>query len=284
MILIQKLFKYFEVRGTTLKDNIVIWRAKILYGVFRFFFPFLKLRLGDFITKDVIAVNSYGKFYCRRKDEDLPIICEAFEFKTIKEFKRLLNQNSIVVDVGAHIGKYTILSSRISKKVIAIEPDKANYEILLRNINLNKLRNVVPLNLAAYSKNTPKKLYKGDTSGHHSLQKKSAHYEVVDCIRLDSLLRELGISEVDLLKIDVEGVELEVLKGISAYLRKRKIRNIIVEIFPERLSPVVRYMKRLNYRVKKIENSNYLFHLDNAIEGKCHELFPKPVKEFKHFY
>ncbi len=69
----------------------------------------------------------------------------------------MLNSDSIVVDVGAHIGKYTLFSARISRKVIALEPCKDNYEILIKNIKLSNLRNVIPLNLAAYSRNTRKK-------------------------------------------------------------------------------------------------------------------------------
>ncbi len=104
-----------------------------------------------------------------------------------------------------------------------------------------------------------KKLYKGERSGRFSFKSKSANYKLVDCVRLDSLLKNLGISEVDLLKIDVEGAELEVLKGISKYLRSKKVKNIIVEIFPERLNQVIKYMKKFNYRIERIENENYLF-------------------------
>ena len=69
-------------------------------------------------------------------------------------------EGDIVVDVGAHIGRYTIISSKRigqSGKVIAIEPHPSNFEMLNRNIKLNGLTNVIPLNYAVNSKETKNK-------------------------------------------------------------------------------------------------------------------------------
>ena len=63
-------------------------------------------------------------------------------------------EGDIVVDVGAHVGHYTLISSkRVGQngKVVAIEADPDNFEMLNRNIKLNGLTNVIPLNYAVYS-------------------------------------------------------------------------------------------------------------------------------------
>jgi FkbM family methyltransferase len=68
----------------------------------------------------------------------------------------------IVVDVGAHAGHYTVISSKrvgSKGKVVAIEADPTNFEILNRNIQLNGLTNIISLNYAAYSKQIKLKLY-----------------------------------------------------------------------------------------------------------------------------
>lgn len=66
-----------------------------------------------------------------------------------------LRKGDVFIDVGAHIGKYTILVAKIVGKeglVIAIEPNPENYETLLENIKLNNLKNVIAVNIAAWNK------------------------------------------------------------------------------------------------------------------------------------
>ena len=83
-------------------------------------------------------------------------------------------QGDIVVDIGAHMGRYTIISSKrvgTNGKVIAIEAHPGNFEMLNRNIKLNQLTNVIPLNYAVYSKETKIKLYLPDEeSGLYHIQ------------------------------------------------------------------------------------------------------------------
>ena len=65
------------------------------------------------------------------------------------------SKEDALLDVGAHIGPYTLIASRcvgLNGKVVAIEADPANFDILNRNIQLNILTNVIALNYAAYSK------------------------------------------------------------------------------------------------------------------------------------
>src|SRR5437763_1822635 len=74
----------------------------------------------------------------------------------------LPKDGDIVVDIGAHIGLYTIISSKrvgFNGKVIAIEAHPENFEILNRNIQLNQLTNVIALNYAVYSEEERLKLY-----------------------------------------------------------------------------------------------------------------------------
>jgi FkbM family methyltransferase len=257
----QRALAYLRLRGETLKDNLYIQLAKTIYSLYRFysfFFPLKYKHIGNFLIENVTAITSYGKFYCRKYEEDLGIISDAYEIKTIKEFISLSKGKDLVIDVGAHIGKYTILAAKLSKKVIAIEPNKENFTILERNIRLNRLNNVYALNLAAFNKNSKLKLYIGDTSGQHSIFKKYGNYQSVDGIKLDSLFKRLNIKKVDLIKIDVEGAELQVLLGMLEYLKKRRVKNIIIEVKPNNLRKIKRLFEKLGYLIKKIEDENYI--------------------------
>ena len=212
-----------------------------------FLYRSLKL-LG--IDKSVMLkfdVPKYGyKVYCPINKEDL-IIMSRHEDEIIHHFNT--KQGDIVVDVGAHIGKYTIIASKrvgANGKVVAIEAHPGNYEMLNRNIKLNGLTNVIPLNYAVYSKESKVKLFLPDEDSgytmHHSvmfnylsskyqlLGKDNEKFIEVNANTLDNLLQKNGISQVNWLKIDVEGAEFEVLKGSANILSISKDISLLIEV------------------------------------------------------
>ncbi|MFN4133678.1 MAG: FkbM family methyltransferase, partial [Candidatus Hadarchaeales archaeon] len=72
-----------------------------------------------------------------------------------KNLLLFLREGDVFLDIGAYVGYYTLLASRKVGKsgvVIAVEPDKKNFKMLL--FNTRKLQNVIPVNAAVYSKNT----------------------------------------------------------------------------------------------------------------------------------
>jgi FkbM family methyltransferase len=149
----------------------------------------------------------------------------------------------VVVDVGAHIGHYTLVAAKrvgIGGKVFAIEADPSNFEILIQNIKLNNLKNVIALNYAAYSEKRQIYLYLrnsdfGFTKYSTVLQDLATAGEksvVVKGNTLDSLVDQY---DVNWIKIDVEGAELEVLRGATRLLSNSKHLTIIVELHDREL-------------------------------------------------
>jgi len=164
----------------------------------------------------------------------------------------------IVVDVGAHVGWYTLIASKKvgpKGKVIAIEPEPRNFTILCKNIKDNRLNNVIPLRIALSDRDCCVALKISSSPAQHSI---ISRYEkgalMVEGKRLDTLMKELMIGKVDLLKIDVEGHEVEVLKGGEKSLREGRISELIVESF--RPSAVKCYLESFGYEVKVIDNFN----------------------------
>jgi precorrin-6B methylase 2 len=99
------------------------------------------------------------EFYYRINKDDF-IVMTRHEDVIIQYFHP--KEGDVVVDVGAHIGRYTIIASKRvgpNGKVIAIEADPSNFEMLNRNVQLNRLANVTTLNYAAFSRETRIKLY-----------------------------------------------------------------------------------------------------------------------------
>jgi FkbM family methyltransferase len=157
------------------------------------------------------------------------------------------------LDVGAHIGKYTLRASgKVGKdgKIISIEPNIDNFRLLLKNIELNGLTNCIPLNIAAYNRDAEIDLFFGMTPARGSVIENFGRGSCkVKARPLDCVLAEIGIESVNLIKIDVEGAEYEVLKGLENTLRD-KDPVIIMEIMKRDQEKVIDYLKSLDYRPK----------------------------------
>src|ERR687892_2333506 len=254
-----------ESQGVNAFDNIILlflkvtylWRRvllRLILGKKRRDRLYVKqgLDFGDFLYKAVkffrpkskllkFKVPKYNyEFYCRINKDDF-IVMTRHEDVIIEYFRP--KEGDVVVDIGAHIGRYTIISSKrvgANGKVVAIEADPGNFEMLNRNIKLNKLANVIPLNYAVYSKETKIKLYlPGEESGYtiyNTIMSNRARNEEkfveVNANTLDYLLQSKGIKEeqVNWIKIDVEGAEFEVLKGATNVLSKSKDISLLIEL------------------------------------------------------
>ena len=143
----------------------------------------------------------------------------------------------VFIDVGAHVGWYSILVDKLSPegvRIFSFEPDPLNYELLKENIELNRADKVFPINTAIGERNGKATLYlyPDKNRGRHSLMPLHNHRTIeVGVLSLDSFIRERSITKIKLLKVDVEGYELAVLKGAreSLYI----VENIILEYSPD---------------------------------------------------
>lgn len=125
-----------------------------------------------------------------------------------------VNKNSVVVDVGANIGYYTLLLAKEVKKIYAFEPDEEVFQILKKNVEENKLKNVVLINKAVGDKNEKVKIEKNkDNFGDSRISDKG---ELVECVKLDEVIKE----RVDLIKVDVQGWEPAVIEGAKNIIEK----------------------------------------------------------------
>lgn len=131
-----------------------------------------------------------------------------------------INEGSTVVDVGAHIGTYSTLAASVTKKkVIAIEADPANFELLKQNKENNKFDHLEIHNVAASDKEEKLSFCSGGPGGHvFNLGNQSENVIEVDGKPLDDILRD---EPVDFIKLDVEGWELNALDGMAETIARR---------------------------------------------------------------
>ncbi len=188
-------------------------------------------------------------------------------------------EDDIVIDVGAHIGPYTLKAAKrvgLNGKVIAIEADPENFDILNRNVQLNKMTNVIALNYAAYFKEDKIKLYllKVDKSSYTKYNtimidraqhnNENNNFVEVKANTLDYLLQSIGIKheQVNWIKIDVEGAEYDVLKGAKNILSKSKDISLLIEIHnlttnnTTLYEPIKEFLHSYNF---KIEYENIVY-------------------------
>jgi len=149
----------------------------------------------------------------------------------------ILRPGMCAVDVGAHVGYYTLLFAELvgnDGKVISMEANTENFGHLKNNVN--GFENVFTFNYAVFSKAGKINLHIGDGHSNHSVfgeLTKGGKCVSIDAITLDRLLQDEGINDVDLIKVDAEGSELEVLTGMKETLRKNPACKVILEIHPK---------------------------------------------------
>lgn len=160
----------------------------------------------------------------------------------------------IVIDVGSFIGAYALKASKYVGErgiVVAVEPHPKNYELLKYNVELNKARKVICLNLALMSyRGTVRLYYPRESSEYSSIVFPADSYVDVKCETLDNLVKKLRLKRVDFVKMDVEGVELEVLKGGEETLETYKPKlSIAAYHMPSQPEEIQKFLSEKGYRV-----------------------------------
>lgn len=154
-----------------------------------------------------------------------------------KEYDFLVEtQPKFIVDAGANIGLSSIYFTNKypDAKIIAIEPEKSNFELLKRNAN--PYPNIIPIQAALWHKNGEINLIDpglGEwgfmTDKKTSLDRLQGDFcHIVKAIRIDRIMEDYEIDKIDILKIDIEGAEKEVFSDASSWIGK--VDSIIVEL------------------------------------------------------
>ncbi len=147
-----------------------------------------------------------------------------------------LRPGAVVVDAGANIGYNTVyLAQRVGPtgRVIAVEPAADNLTVLRGNLSRNHLTNVTVAAVGAGRVSETRSFYlRGDISAVNSFYQESVYANVTDVVTIPvEPLDALVDGDADLVKIDVEGAELDVLGGMTRLLRSRALR-LVVEWHP----------------------------------------------------
>jgi FkbM family methyltransferase len=164
---------------------------------------------------------------------------DGYETEVARMFWTLAAGADVTLDVGAHVGYYTLLAATANPRstVYAFEPLPAIFERLVRNVRLNDLQNVVAVNEAAGPFDGEADFFylpsiiPCSSSLSETFMRKAGETQTlrVGVTRIDTLARDHHLRTVDLVKLDTETTEPEVLAGMTNVLREWK-PDIICEV------------------------------------------------------
>ena len=189
-------------------------------------------RYGLLRRSFVFKTKRHERFLVRPWTDDVRIVKSVFAKNNYENEFISVAPGSVVVDVGANIGAFTVLAARRAKKVIAYEPEPENFELLCINIELNNLGNVVPLRKAIAREKGARPFHTAegkDSSSHSFYLQQSGNTFVVETLSVADVIEQESLTKVDFLKLDCEGAEFEILDNLSPDTAQ-KIEQIALEV------------------------------------------------------
>lgn len=216
----------------------------------------IKIKINNFIFEIDIRESIERKTYFIRE-------YEKKRMEQLHLFSKT-NNSEILIDIGANIGFYSILSSDRFKQIYSFEPNERNFKVLKKNIENNKLKNIQILNFGLGendevligNSNTKGELFQ--TSGF-AINKDNKKGERVLVKRGDDVLHFQNNTLT--IKIDVEGFEFFVLKGLKNTLVNNRC-ILQIEIWEKNIDEVHRFLKSLCYNmINSIDGDTYFSNI-----------------------
>ena len=256
--------------GYTFRDKCTIFVNRALhlsYPLGRFFNTFFKIHIfsPNWIIKKFYCRNKFGIFLCPGGSTELEFtkFWEPSVTKLIQSLKK-----GTFVDVGGNVGLYTVMASKLLGKngrVISIEPDPDIFKVLEQNVKNNSCQNVELKNIAAWNKQEKLKLYKPkfgvDTVGNSLVQNSHDYYFEVNAMSLDDVLDD---PDIVLIKVDVEGAEPQVWKGLHKTLSCNDSIHLVFEALEdEELKKSTDILDQYNFKYEKLFDGNYHAYKNN---------------------
>ena len=211
------------------------------------------------------------------------LLAGAFEQSEIAFVRRFLQPGMVVLDIGAHQGLYTMLASKCVRprgRVVAFEPSPRERRALRLHAWLNLCQNVTIEPFAIGNEDAHADLFvvQGAQTGCNSLRPPNVLSETrpvsVRVIRLDDWMAREKLERVDFIKLDVEGAELDALKGADRLLTRRPRPAILAEVQDVRTEPwgyrakeIIRHLSKRGFRWFALSMDGSLDELDLSLDA-----------------
>lgn len=203
------------------------------------------------------------KYIVRARTMDRSVIKEVWIKNIYNQYGVKVNKGDTVVDIGAHIGVFSIYAAELSEtgKVYAFEPYLDNYRRLENHKLINNKNNLFIYNKGISDREGKQTLYLSpdNNTGGHSLHLKnhSNKKTEIQTITLSGFCDREKIYKIDFLKIDCEGAEFEILKTDETILQK--VNKIVMECHPyenNTVDDIIRLLERNGFKVIRESNDS----------------------------
>lgn len=223
----------------------ILYHSKVFY--FRTPRRIHKAILRNFTKNNYFESDGFKIFTDKNDDDDFFI----YGFKKHNDIKEIIEkyvkENDVVIDIGANVGKVSLLLSRKAKQVFAFEPEETNYNTILRNIKLNNIKNIQVIKKAVTDSTKKTYLEISNASTCHQISTKpTTNTKEIESISLDDYF---GNQKIDFIKIDAEGSEPEILRGMANMIKQNPQLIIVIEY------------NRIILRQKKTDPIQYVLNL-----------------------
>ena len=228
-----------------------------------------------YLRRGVVKLKLYEsgitpKYYVKNDLELDKILTKDNEENVLKIFLDKIKPEDIIYDIGANIGLYTLpaaLKLRGTGRVVAFEPVPMWFNRLKDNLSLNSIQNVDVYNVGLYTRTEKKVMYIKSIQGsgmgsivtnyRNEVPEEILEKIEVQLVKGDDFISENKIPLPNIIKIDVEGAELDVIRGLKNTIAHSDCRFILCEVHPKYMteSPtkVNIILEKMGYRVEKIE-------------------------------
>lgn len=210
---------------------------------------------------------------------------EAWRYEEIF-LEKFLRPNDIIIDIGANIGNVGIRAASLfdTIKVYMIEAHPVVFNFMVQNIKLNSLNNIVTFNVALGNRDSEFIKFSNHLSDDlNSIIAEKEEGILVKLCKLDSILNE---EQIDFIKIDVEGFELEVLKGSENLLKRTSCImyeswDVHYKKYDTDSTEVIKYLRGMGFEIYKWTEQNITRIDSNYSSINCENLLA--IKNYIEF-
>lgn len=269
--------------------------AFIIRSIFRIkplqkhFYGFYKRIILPFnLFKELIIIQKIeGITYLLHLDDWIQqqlYILGKYEEAERKAIEKSLHNHAIILDIGTNFGLYSLtLAHQFPKsKIYSFEPFHLNFNTFKKNISLNSLDNITAIKKAVGNKNDTITLYYDESNQNLGMVSaipngNTTTSEQVDLITIDTFIEQNNLSNIDFIKIDVEGFELDVLEGMKKSLQHFS-PILLLEINDEKslsTQKTIALLQSFNYKRYFINNDGSISTEINSNPQRKNYLFMK---------
>lgn len=189
------------------------------------------------------------------------------EANAVEVMKKEVTPGMNIIDAGANIGYYVLLESQKADKVYALEPNPNSFRILKRNVQLNKRKNVLLKNIAVGDKTGTISFVLDESWNLSRVLKPGEKISTgkINKVRIETLDKLFKGKKIDLIRMDVEGYELNILQGAVSLIKSNPKIKIFLEFHadmfnPKRREDFINFCKQNNLRIK------HFFHKEAKVD------------------